>query len=140
VENGRYRFSKIYNGEQWNPQLRAPLTQPGVNVKPGDYLLAVNGRELRLPDSVYQLFESTAEKQVVIRVGPNADGSGSREVTVVPVANEIALRNLDWVEGNRRKVDQLSSKLAYICPGYPGPPTQASIATSFSNTEGRGGR
>ena len=47
IENGRYRFSKIYQGENWNPQLRAPLTQPGVNVQEGDYLLAVNGRELR---------------------------------------------------------------------------------------------
>ena len=115
IENGRYRFSKIYNGEHWNPQLRAPLTQPGVNVKAGEYLLAVNGRDVRAPDSVYQFFESGANKQVVIRVGPNADGSGSREVTVVPVASEIALRNLDWVEGNRRKVDQLSGgKLAYV--------------------------
>jgi tricorn protease len=115
VENGRYRFSKIYNGEHWNPQLRAPLTQPGVNVKAGEYLLAVNGRELRAPDSVYQFFESAANKQVVIRVGPNADASGSREVTVVPIASETALRNLDWVEGNRRKVDQLSGgKLAYV--------------------------
>jgi tricorn protease len=123
VENGRYRFSKIYNGEHWNPQLRAPLTQPGVHVKTGEYLLAVNGRELRAPDSVYQFFESGANKQTVIRVGPNADGSGSRDVTVVPVASEIALRNLDWVEGNRRKVDQLSGgKLAYVyVPDTSGP-------------------
>jgi tricorn protease len=129
VENGRYRFAKVYNGEHWNPQLRAPLTQPGVNVKAGEYLLAVNGRELRVPTSVYQFFESTANKQVIIRVGPNADGSGSREVTVVPVASEIALRNLDWVEGNRRKVDQLSGgKLAYVYV----PDTGGSGYTSFN--------
>lgn len=115
IENGRYRFAKVYNGENWNPQLRAPLTQPGVNVKEGEYLLAVGGRELRSTDSVYSLFESKAGKQVVIKVGPNADGSGSREVTVVPVASEQGLRNLAWIEGNRRKVDQLSGgKLAYI--------------------------
>jgi len=115
VENGRYRFARVYNGENWNPQLRAPLTQAGVNVKAGEYLLAVNGRELRAGDNVYQAFESKANKQVVIRVGPSADGSQSREVTVVPVASENALRNLAWIEGNRRKVDQLSQgKLAYI--------------------------
>ncbi len=115
IESGRYRFAKVYNGEHWNPQLRAPLTQPGVNVKAGDYLLAVNGRDLRATDSVYAFFEATANKQVVIRVGPNPDGAGSREVTVVPLANEIALRNLDWIESNRRKVDQLSGgKLAYV--------------------------
>ncbi|MBX3276744.1 MAG: PD40 domain-containing protein [Acidobacteria bacterium] len=115
IENGRYRFAKIYDGENWNPQLRAPLTQPGVDVKEGDYLLAVNGRELRAGDNIYSFFEATANKQVVIRVGPNADGSNARDVTVVPIGNEIALRNLNWVESNRRKVNEMSGgKLAYI--------------------------
>ncbi len=115
VENGRYRFAKIYNGENWNPNLRAPLTQPGVDVKVGDYLIAVRGREVRATDNVYSFFESTANKQVVIRVSANADGSNSREVTIVPVGNEGGLRNLDWMEGNRRKVDQMSGgKLAYV--------------------------
>ena len=115
IENGRYRFAKVFNGENWNPNLRAPLTQPGVNVKEGEYLLAVNGRELRSTDSVYSFFESKAGKQVVIKVGPNADGTGSREVTVVPVGSEQGLRYLAWIEGNRRKVDQLSGgKLAYL--------------------------
>jgi tricorn protease len=115
IENGRYRFAKVYNGENWNPNLRAPLTQPGVNVKAGEYLLAVNGRELTASDNIYAFFESTANKQVVIKVGPNADGSGSREVTVVPVASENGLRNLAWIEGNRRRVDKLSGgRLAYV--------------------------
>jgi tricorn protease len=115
IENGRYRFARVYNGENWNPQLRAPLTQPGVNVVAGEYLLAVNGRNLTANDSIYSFFESTANKQVVIRVGPNPDGSQSREVTVVPVNNEIGLRNLAWIEENRRKVDKMSDgKLAYI--------------------------
>ncbi len=115
IANGRYRFGKIYNGENWNPNLRAPLTQPGVNVAAGEYLIAVKGRELRASDSVYAFFEGTADKDVVIRVGPNADGSGSREVTVVPIDNEAGLRNLAWIEGNRRRVDQLSGgKIAYV--------------------------
>ncbi len=115
IENGRYRFARVFNGENWNPQLRAPLTQPGVNVTAGEYLLAVNGRNLTANEDIYSFFESTAGKQVVIKVGPNADGSGSREVTVVPVQNEIGLRNLAWVEENRRKVDKMSEgKLAYI--------------------------
>ncbi len=115
IENGRYRFTRVYNGENWNPQLRAPLTQPGVNVVAGEYLLAVNGRNLTASDNIYSFFESTANKQVVIKVGPNPDGSGSREVTVVPIANEQGLRNLAWIEENRRKVDKMSDgKLAYI--------------------------
>mgnify|MGYP001278387219 CR=1 FL=1 len=115
IENGRYRFVKIYDGENWNPGLRAPLTQPGVNVREGEYLLAVNGRELRAEDNIYSFFQQTAGRQVVIKVGPNPDGSGARQVTVVPVANEQNLRNLAWIEGNRRKVYELSGgKLAYV--------------------------
>ncbi|HEY6399979.1 MAG TPA: PDZ domain-containing protein, partial [Blastocatellia bacterium] len=115
IENGRYRFAHVYNGENWNPNLRAPLTQPGVNVVAGEYLLAVKGRNLTANDNIYSFFESTAGKQVVIKVGPNPDGSNSREVTVVPVGGEGGLRNLAWIEENRRKVDKMSDgKLAYI--------------------------
>ncbi|MGE0102900.1 MAG: PDZ domain-containing protein [Blastocatellales bacterium] len=115
IENGRYRFTHVYNGENWNPDLKAPLTQPGVNVVAGEYLLAVGGRNLTSSDNLYSFFENTAGKQVVIRVGPNPDGTGSREVTVVPIPNELGLRGLEWVEENRRKVDKLSGgKLAYV--------------------------
>ncbi len=115
IENGRYRFARVYNGENWNPQLRAPLTAPGVNVKAGEYLIAVNGRDVKASDNVYKYFESTAGKQIVVKVGVNPDGSGSREVTIVPVGSETGLRNLAWIEDNRRKVDQMSGgRLAYV--------------------------
>lgn len=115
VDNGRYRFSRVYNGENWNPDLRAPLTQPGVNVQAGEYLLAVNGRELKATDNLYSFFEATAGKEVTIKVGPTADGKGAREVVVVPVDDEFPLRNLAWIEGNRRKVDQMTGgRVAYV--------------------------
>jgi tricorn protease len=115
IEGGRYRISKIYQGENWNPQLRAPLTQPGVNVQEGDYLLAVNGRELRGSDEIFELFEGTADKSTVLKVGPTADGKGAHNVTVVPIENEGTLRNREWIEGNLRKVDKLSGgRLAYV--------------------------
>jgi len=115
IENGRYRFARIYDGENWNPELKAPLTQPGLNVLAGEYLLAVNGRELRAADNVYSLFEATSGKNTVLKVGPNADGSASRDITVVPVPNESRLRHLAWIEANRRKVDQLSNgRVAYV--------------------------
>jgi tricorn protease len=115
LENGCYRFARIYSGENWNPQLHAPLTQPGVNVKEGEYLLAVNGRDLHATDEIYSFFQETAGKQVALQVGPKPDGSGARDVTVVPVESETALRNLAWIEANRRKVDQMSGgKLAYV--------------------------
>jgi tricorn protease len=115
VENGRYRFARIFNGENWNPTLRAPLTQPGVDVKVGDYLLEVSGREVRPPVDVYGYFENTAGTQIKIKVGPNSDGKDAREVTVVPLGSEFELRNLAWEEDNRRKVDQMSGgKVAYV--------------------------
>ncbi len=115
IENGRYRFARVYNGENWNPDLRAPLTQPGVNVAAGEYLLAVNGRDLHAADNVYSYFEATAGKIVVLKVGPNPDGTGSREVTVVPVPSEAQLRHLAWIEGNRRKVDEMTGgRVAYV--------------------------
>jgi tricorn protease len=115
LENGRYRFARVYNGENWNPQLKAPLTQPGVNVVAGEYLLAVNGRELRDTDNIYSFFENTAGHSVVLRVGPNPSGVGAREVIVAPLWGETNLRNLAWIEDNRRKVDRMTNgRVAYI--------------------------
>lgn len=115
VENGRYRISKILGGQNWTPGLASPLTLPGVYVKEGEYLLAVNGRELHAGDNLYQWFEGTAGKQTVLHVGPNPDGKDGRDVTVVPIDDEDGLRNLDWVEANRRKVWELSGgKIAYV--------------------------
>jgi tricorn protease len=115
VENGRYRFARIYNGENWNPDLNAPLTQPGVNVNEGDYLIAVNGREVMTSQDVHRNFEGTAGKQTVIKVSSAPSGENAREVTVVPIESETGLRNLAWIESNRRKVDQLTKgRVAYV--------------------------
>jgi len=122
IENARYRFTHVYDGENWNPKLQAPLTQPGVDVREGEYLLAVNGRELHDTDNIFSFFLETAGQQVVLKVGPNPNDTGSRQVTVVPVDNEENLRNLYWIESNRRKVDQLTGgKVAYIYVPDTGP-------------------
>jgi tricorn protease len=115
VASGRYRFARILEGENWNPKLQAPLTRPGVNVEAGEFLLAVNGQELRGDDDVHRLFQGTAGRQTVITVGPTADGKGSRAVTVVPIPSEEALRLRSWMEHNRRRVDELTSgRVAYV--------------------------
>ena len=115
IENNRYRFKRVYNGENWNPELKAPLTQPGVNVTAGEYLLAVNGREVTATDDVYSFFEGTAGKAVVLRVGADPAGAGAREATVEPVESETRLRNLAWIEDNRRTVDRLTNgRVAYV--------------------------
>jgi tricorn protease len=125
VENGHYRIHRIFNGENWNPELRAPLRAPGINVAEGDYLLEVNGRPLTTQTNVYQMFEGTAGHQTVIRVNSAPSVEGSRVVTVVPIGSEDALRTRAWIEDNRRKVDELSGgRLAYVwlpntsIPGY----------------------
>jgi tricorn protease len=115
IENGRYRFTKVYGGLNWNPKLRSPLTEPGVNVKAGEYLIAVGGKDVKPPANFYSFFENTAGKLVEITVAPNADGKNSRTVSVVPVESELAIRNRDWVEGNLRKVDQATGgRVAYV--------------------------
>jgi len=115
IENGRYRLKKVYGGLNWNPQLRSPLTEPGVNVKAGEYLLAVQGKDVRPPENLFSFFENTSGKLIEITVGPNPNGTGSRTVSVVPVGNEYALRNRDWVEGNLRKVDEATGgRVAYV--------------------------
>ncbi len=115
IENGKYRFTHIYNGENWNPDLRAPLTQPGVNVSAGEYLLTVNGQKVDTTKEVFSYFEGTAGKSTTIQVSKDPEGKNAREVIAVPVDSETNLRYLAWIEGNRRKVDELSGgRIAYV--------------------------
>lgn len=115
VAGERYRFKKVFGGLNWTPELRAPLTEPGSDVRAGEYLLAVNGVDLRTDEDVFARFENTADHRLELTVGPNADGSGSRVVQVVPVADESALRNRDWVEGNIRRVSEATGgRVAYV--------------------------
>ncbi|HEX4845182.1 MAG TPA: PDZ domain-containing protein, partial [Geothrix sp.] len=115
VAGGRYRFAKIFGGLNWSPELRSPLTEPGVNVRPGEYLLAVNGRDLKAPENLFARFENTAGKLVELTVGSDPAGKDARTVSVVPVASEAGLRNRDWVEGNLKKVhDATEGRVAYV--------------------------
>jgi tricorn protease len=125
VENGYYRIKRILAGENWNPELQAPLRAPGIEVAEGDYLLEVNGRPLVPPTNLYSAFEGTAGRQTILRVNSAPTREGSRLITVVPVASDQNLRMRAWVESNRRRVDELSGgRLAYVwlpntaTPGY----------------------
>ncbi|HEU0121018.1 MAG TPA: PDZ domain-containing protein [Bryobacteraceae bacterium] len=115
VAGGLYRIRKIYNGENWNPALRAPLTAPGVDVRTGDYLLSIDGRDVRADKELHSYLEGRANRQVRLRVSTDPAGANPRDAIVVPVASDTELRYFDWVEGNRRKVEQASAgKLAYV--------------------------
>ncbi|HEY5329093.1 MAG TPA: PDZ domain-containing protein [Acidobacteriaceae bacterium] len=115
IDHDRYKFAHIVNGGNWSPQLYSPLTQPGVNAHEGEYLLAVNGTPLHATDNIYAAFEGLAGKQTNLTVGPSADGKGSRDVLVVPVASETGMRSTEWIEDNIRKTDALShGQVAYV--------------------------
>ncbi|MBA7622021.1 Tricorn protease [subsurface metagenome] len=91
------------------------MTEPGVDVKAGEYLLAVQGKKIHPPENLYSFFENTSGKLIEITVGPKPDGTGSRTVQVVPVSSDIALRNRDWVEGNLKKVNEATNgRVAYV--------------------------
>lgn len=113
--DGRYRFAKIYDGESWTPDVEAPLAAPGVGVSEGDYLLAVDGREITVGDNPYRYLDGTAGRQTVLTVNDRPTMDGARTATVVPVESEYGLRGMAWVEANRRRVDSLSDgRLAYV--------------------------
>ncbi len=140
IENGRYRITKIYDGESWNPDLRAPLAQPGLDVRVGDYVLAVNGENLAGTDNIYRLLDGTANRQVVLTLNATPTTVGARQVTVVAVANDQGLRSRAWIERNRRVVDSLShGQLAYVYLPNTGGPGYASFNRYYFAQQDRKG-
>src|SRR5947207_901458 len=125
IENGRYKVTRVYDNESWNLDLRSPLATPGASVNVGDYILAINGIELKAPDNIHRLLDGTANRQTSLTINDKPTMEGARHITVVPVASEQALRTRAWVEANRRVVEKLSDgQLAYVYlpntgqPGY----------------------
>ena len=115
IIDGFYRIKKIYFGENWNPKLRSPLTEPGINVNEGDFMIEVNGKKLTTEKNIYSYFQKTAGKQVVIKVNNKPEATGARTYTVVPVAREYSLRHRQWIEENRKKVENWSGgKVGYV--------------------------
>ncbi|NVJ89615.1 MAG: PDZ domain-containing protein [Flavobacteriaceae bacterium] len=140
INRGRVKFKKIYRGERWNPNASAPLGLPGVNVNEGDYLLAVNGVELTKDMNPYQLFEQTSGREINITVSDKPSMKDARTVLVKPISSERFLRSIDWVETNRRKVDEMSGgKLAYVyVPNTSGPGFTSFNRYYFSQQDKKG--
>ena len=115
IENGRYRIKTLYSGDRWNPFLKAPLATPGLGVKAGDYILAINGKPLDSKQNIFALLENTVGKQVALSVSSEPAGKAARTITVEPVANEADLRQWQWIERNRQYVEQKTNgKVAYV--------------------------
>lgn len=115
VADGRYRFKTIYGGLNWDPKLKAPLIAPGVDVKAGAYLLAVDGEDVPADREIYSFFENKFGRRVELTVGLKPDGSDARKVIVEPIVDEHALRNRHWVESNLKKVhERTNGRVAYV--------------------------
>lgn len=128
VEDDRYRVTKIYSGEIWNPFFAAPLAQPGNQVNEGEFILAIDGADLPASDNIHARLEGTVGRQVTLTVAPTVDGK-SRDVVVTPIANEGGLRLWDWVESNRRYVDEATDGRV----GYVYLPNTAGAGFTFFN-------
>lgn len=140
VDSGKYRISRIYGGENWNPELRGPLSGPGTNAAEGDYILEVNGKAIDASANFYSYFENMANRQIVLRLNSKPSLEGSRLVTVIPVASENGLRTRAWVEDNRRKVDKLSGgRLAYVWLPNTGGPGYSSFIRYFYSQQDKEG-
>ena len=112
--SGRYYFARIFSGDNTREAYRAPLAQPGIKVSQGDYLLAVDGHELKAPSDPYSLFVGKDEGTVTLTIAESPDANG-REVVVEPVKSELPLREQQWIEHKRSVVDQLSGgKIGYV--------------------------
>ena len=115
VVDGFYRIRRIYRGDNSSDETRSPLDTPGVDVREGDYILAVNGSPLRAPASIYAAFDQTAGRQVTLLVSDKPSETGARRAVVVPVASEADLRYREWIDTNRAKVDAATNgRCAYI--------------------------
>lgn len=115
VKNNRYTIHKILAADRWNPYLDAPLSQPGLDVAEGDYILAINGTELTAKTNIFSVLENTAGKQTILTVGKKPSLTGTHEITVIPTGSEVALRQWNWIEANRKYVaEKTNNQVGYI--------------------------
>ncbi|MFD2568349.1 S41 family peptidase [Pseudotenacibaculum haliotis] len=123
ADNNRWKIQRIYTTESWNPGLSGPLDAPGLNIKNGNYIVGINGKEITTNDNIYEHLDGTRGKQTVLHINSEPNFKGSWKEIVVPIRSENSLRQRTWVEDNRRMVDKLSNgRLGYVwVPNTGGP-------------------
>lgn len=113
--NGRHQIARIYTGENWNPYLQGPLAVPGIGVSEGDYVIAINGRDLGERDNIFEHLAGTTGKQITLTISDRANGRDAKQVVVEPVGNEFFMRLWAWVEGNRKFVEaETDGRVGYV--------------------------
>ena len=123
IDNKRWKISRIYTTESWNPELTSPLDQPGLKIKEGYFIVGINGKELSDTDNPFLFLDGTAGRQTVLHISEKPEFDGAWKEIVKPIRSENSLRQRAWVEDNRRMVDKLSNgKLGYVwVPNTGGP-------------------
>ncbi len=115
ADGNRYRISNIFQGENWHEEFRSPLTEPGIDVHEGDYLIAIDGDQVTTADNPYRFLVNKLDRVVRVTVSDRADGRNARTVEVHPIASELGLRYQQWVAENAALVDSLSDgRIGYI--------------------------
>ena len=140
IDQRRYKITRIYDNESWNPDLRAPLAEPGVEVSTGDYILAINGEDLHAPDNIYRLLDGTANRQTVLTVNsrPVDRGSAGRSRSCRWPTSRRCARARGWsrTAGWWRSC-RAASLRTFTCPTPVSPATPASIATTSRSRTSR---
>lgn len=114
-EGGYFRIAKIYPGENWSEATRSPMSEPGLNVKAGDYIIAVNGRQAKSDQELYAYLQNLSGKLVALKINGKPSPDGAWEITVKPTGDESGVRYLDWINENRRKVEQATGgRIGYM--------------------------
>ncbi|MGA2135204.1 MAG: S41 family peptidase [Bryobacteraceae bacterium] len=115
AKSGRYRIDKIFAGQNEEDTYRSPLTEIGVDAKVGDYVLAVNGEDVTTKDDIYKFLRHAGDAPVILMLNHAPSLAGARKVTYKPLSSETNLVYFDWVEKNRRMVDELSKgRIGYM--------------------------
>jgi tricorn protease len=133
VDNGGYRIKRIVRGAPWDVEARSPLDVPGVGVKEGEYVLAVNGVPMDPKRDPYAAFQGTGGEPVELLVNGSPDAEGARRVIVQTLASESRLRYLEWVERSRQRVDAASGgTIGYVYVPNTGTDGQSELVRQFA--------
>ena len=133
IHNGAYRIAKIIDSASWDSEVRSPLTMPGVNVKEGEYILAVNGISLDVSKDPWAAFQGLAGKTIELTINDKPTTNGARNVIVKTLEDETRLRHLVWIESNRKRVDEKSNgRVGYIYVRSTGIDGQSELVRQFA--------
>ncbi len=133
LQNGAYRIAKIIEGAPWDSEVRSPLSESGIKIKTGDYILAVNGIPLDVSKDPWAAFQGLAEKTVELTVNEQASTNGARKVIVKTLSDETRLRHLAWIEKNRQRVEESTDgRIGYIYVRSTGRDGQSELVRQYS--------